>query len=200
MPAPLQAGTLLIASLDLEDPDFNRTVVLIIQHSGEEGTVGLVLNRPLGDRVTLYSSEELRRFTGTHGIIDDASVELGNLFFQGGPVKPGYLFFLHRLSGLIKGGTEICEGLYLGGDLDPVRAESAILEAEDPALRFYLGYAGWGQGQLEGEIAIGGWFLCPGRTELVFDAQPDTLWQKALYSMGGKYRPLSFIPADPQVN
>ena len=200
MPAPLQVGSLLIASLDLEEPNFFRTVVLIIQHSGAEGTVGLVLNRPLGEKVSLYSSEELQRLTGTQAAVHDASVELGGLFFQGGPVEPGFLFFLHRLDGLIKGGTEICSGIHLGGDLDAVRAEAAVLEAVDPVLRFYLGYAGWKEGQLEAEIDIGAWYLCPGRVDLIFDAEPEDLWQRALYSLGGKYRSLSLIPEDPEVN
>lgn len=200
MPAPLRAGTLLIASLDLEDPNFYRTVVLIIQHSDSEGTLGLVLNRPLGERVALYSTEELQRLAGADPAVGDLSVELGGLFFQGGPVEPGYLFFLHRLNGLIKGGAEICEGVYLGGNLDAVRAEAAMLNSANPVLRFYLGYAGWREGQLEAEISIGAWYLCPGNAELAFTPQPETLWQKALYSLGGKYRPLSFFPENPEVN
>jgi len=200
MPAPLQVGTLLISSLDLEDPNFHRTVILIIQHSEEEGTVGLVLNRPLGDKISLYSSEELRRFVGAEEAMQDTSVELGGLFFQGGPMEPGFLFFLHRLDYLIKGGTEVCAELYLGGDLDPGHAENAVLNAQDPVLRFYLGYAGWKEGQLEAEIAIGAWILCPATAGLVFDPRPEELWQKALYSLGGKYRSLSVIPEDPEVN
>lgn len=200
MPAPLQAGTLLVASLDLEDPNFNRTVVLIIQHGDEEGTMGLVLNRPLGDKVCLYSREELQRFTGTEADALDPVAELGGLFFQGGPVGPGYLFFLHRLEGLIKGGTEICPNLYLGGDLDTVRTEAEMMDAGNPLLRFYLGYAGWQKEQLEAEISIGAWILCPGRASLIFDSNPESLWQKALYSLGGKYRSLSVIPEDPGLN
>ncbi|MEW6753676.1 MAG: YqgE/AlgH family protein [Candidatus Latescibacterota bacterium] len=200
MPAALKPGTLLLASLDLEEPDFHRTVVLLVQHNAQQGSLGLVLNRPLGDKVSLYSSEELQRLTGAEGAIQAASAELGGLFFQGGPVSPGYLFFLHRLNGLIKGGTQICPDVYLGGDLDAARTETAVLECDRPALRFYLGYAGWREGQLEGEIAIGAWILCPGTADLVFDPEPEDLWQRAVYSLGGKYRPLSVIPDDPEVN
>jgi putative transcriptional regulator len=200
MPAPLSVGTVLIASLDLEDANFRRNVVLIIQHSEAEGTLGLVLNRPLGEKVNLYSSEELQKLTGTEPLGEEASTELGGLFFQGGPVEPGYLFFLHRLDGVIEGGSEICPGVYLGGDLDAIRAEAAVLEAADPVLRFFLGYAGWKEGQLEAEIAIGAWYLCPGSKELIFDAEPDDTWQRALYSLGGKYRAMSLIPENPDLN
>jgi putative transcriptional regulator len=200
MPAPLQAGTLLIASLDLEDANFSRTVVLLIQHSPSEGTLGLIINRPLGEKVALYSTDELQRLAGTPETGADAPTELGGLFFQGGPVEPGYLFFLHRLDGLIKGGSEVCEGVFLGGDLDAVRSEAAVLNAEEPVLRFYLGYASWREGQLEAEIAIGAWYLCPGTQDLTFDRRPDGIWQKALFSLGGKYRALAMIPENPEVN
>lgn len=200
MPAPLQPGTLLIASLDLEDANFKRTVVLLIQHSPSEGTLGLILNRPLGEKVALYSLDELQRLAGTSEAGAEASADLGGLFFQGGPVEPGYLFFLHRLDGLIKGGSEICDGVFLGGELDAVRSEAAVLNAEEPVLRFYLGYASWREGQLEAEIAIGAWYLCPGTQNLVFDRRTDGIWQRALYSLGGKYRALSMIPENPEVN
>jgi putative transcriptional regulator len=200
MPAPLCVGTMLIASLDLEDRNFNRAVILVIQHSEAEGTLGLVLNRPLGEKVSLYSSEELQKITGTEDAGGEATVELGGLFFQGGPVEPGYLFFLHRLDGLIEGGNEICPGVFLGGDLDAIRTQAAVLESTDPVLRFFLGYAGWKDGQLEDEIGAGAWILCEGRPELIFDASSEDVWQHSLYSLGGKYRVLSLIPENPEVN
>jgi putative transcriptional regulator len=199
MPAPLQAGTLLIATLDLQDPNFCRTIVLILDHDEEEGTLGLVLNRPLGDRVRTYSAEELLRLAPAAP--DGSPPDLGSLFFAGGPCRRDRLFFLHRLGHLIQGSMEIAEGVYLGGDLDAVRAESAVLAAKEPLLRFYLGYASWSQGQLEYEIVVrGAWILAPASPGLILSLQPDTMWQQALYSLGGKYRPLSVIPEDPALN
>ncbi len=200
MPAPLRVGTVLIASLDLEDPNFHRTVVLIIQHDEKEGTLGLVLNRPLGDKINLYSTTELQQLAQTDDAVRDATDELGGMFFQGGPVEPGYLFFLHRLSGVIQGGSETCPGVYLGGDLDTIRAEASVMESADPVVRFYLGYAGWKEDQLEAEIAIGAWFLCDGHPRIIFETDPEQMWQKTLYSLGGKYRALSLIPPNPEVN
>ena len=200
MPAPLGVGTVLIASLALEDPAFSRTVALIIQYHEHDGTLGLVLNRPLGEKVSLYSTEELQKLTGKEGLVGEGSPELGGLFFQGGPVNPGYLFFLHRLRDVIGGGSEVCAGVYLGGDLDAVRAHAAVLESTNPVLRFYLGYAGWKEGQLEAEIDMGAWILTESTPELIFDAEPDQAWQHALYALGGKYRAMSLIPEDPEVN
>ena len=122
------------------------------------------------------------------------------MFYQGGPVHQSWLFFLHRLDGVIKGGAEILDGLYLGGNLDALRAEAEVAKAGRPLLRFYLGYAGWDQGQLESEIGHGAWILAPGNPELIFASKPDAIWHEVLYSLGGKYRPISLLPEDPAVN
>ena len=196
MPAPLQTGTLLVATPALESAAFDRTVVLITRYSETELTMGLVLNRPLGERIRHYAADSLQQLTGG----EDACAELGRIFYQGGPVHQRYLFFLHRLDGLVEGGTKILDGLYFGGNLDTQYTEAEVLRADAPRLRFYLGYAGWEPGQLEAEISTGTWFLAPGDPELVLASTPETMWQAVLYSMGGKYRPLSVFPEDPAVN
>ena len=197
MPAPLEPGTFLIASLGLEDPTFARTVVLILQHVPDELTLGVIINRPLGDRAKLYPSEELDSIT--EGLKFDESVARSDLFYQGGPVERGSLIFLHRVEHLKGDATPIVPGLFAGGDLDALR-EFTDAEDEGPFVRFYLGYSEWAPGQLESEIALGAWILAPGSTELVFSEDPDTAWQQALQALGGKYAPMSFIPEDPSLN
>ena len=198
MPAPLEPGTFLIASLGLEDPTFARTVVLILQHVPDELTLGVVLNRPLGNRVKLYPSEELDSIT--EGMEFDESVARSELFYQGGPVEPGSLIFLHRVEHLQGDATPIVPGLFAGGDLDALRQFTADSEEEGPFVRFFLGYAQWEPGQLESEIALGAWILAPGDTDLVFSDDPEGIWQQALQALGGKYAPMSFIPEDPSLN
>jgi putative transcriptional regulator len=197
MPAPLEPGTFLIASLGLEDPTFARTVVLILQHVPDELTLGVIINRPLGDRAKLYPSEELDSIT--EGFECDESVTRSDLFYQGGPVERESLIFLHRVEHLKGDATPIVPGLFAGGDLDALR-EFTDAEDEGPFVRFYLGYSEWAPGQLESEIALGAWILAPGGTELVFSEDPDTTWQQALQALGGKYAPMSFIPEDPSLN
>ena len=196
MPAPLQTGTLLVATPAHESPAFDRAVVLITRYSEDDHTMGLVINRPLGEQIRRYTAESLQRLAGS----EEAHAELGRIFYQGGPVRPHWLFFLHRLDGLVEGGTKILDGLYLGGSLDAEYAEPEILQADVPRLRFYLGYAGWEPGQLEAEIRAGTWYLAPGNAEQVLAPTPETIWQTVLYSMGGKYRPISVFPRDPSVN
>ena len=196
MPALLQTGSLLVATPAFESVAFDRAVVLITHYSEEDITMGLVINQPLGERIRRYATDSLQHLTGG----EDACGELGRIFYQGGPVHQRYLFFLHQLDGLVEGGTEILDGLYLGGNLDTKYADAEVLRTDAPRLRFYLGYAGWEPGQLESEISAGAWFLAPGDPELVLAPTPETMWQTVLYSMGGKYRPISVFPEDPSVN
>ena len=196
MPAPLETGTLLVATPALQSLAFDRAVVLITRYSAEDLTMGLVINQPLGERVRRYTAESLQHLAGS----EEAHAELGRIFYQGGPVQQRYLFFLHRLDGLVEGGTKILDGLYLGGNLNANYAEAEVFRGAVTRLRFYLGYAGWEPGQLESEIGAGTWFLAPGDPELVLAPTPETMWQTVLYSMGGKYRPMSVFPEDPAVN
>lgn len=198
MPAPLQPGTFLIAALGLEDPMFSRTVVLLLQHVADELTLGVIVNRPLGDRAKLYPSEELQSLTD--GLDVDGRDTRSELFYQGGPVEPGSLIFLHRVAHLGGEATPICPGLYAGGDLDALREHGAETGDGGPFVRFFLGYSEWAPGQLEKEIALGAWILAPGDVDLVFSDSPDQVWQKALLGLGGKYAPMSFIPEDPSLN
>lgn len=197
MSAPLAPGTFLIASLNLDrDENFTRTVVLVLRHDPEEGTVGVVINRPLGERMRLYPGEELQQLVEG---LEQVQTVSGGLFFQGGPVGLESLVFLHRLEHLGEG-TPIFQDLYASGDLEAIRTHAAVMDPAHPVLRFYLGYAGWNPGQLENEVAMGCWILCPGSVDMVFSAEPERVWQQALYSLGGKYRALSFIHEDPSVN
>jgi putative transcriptional regulator len=197
MPAPLQSGTFLIASPALEgDPNFSRTVVLILRYVSGDNTLGVIINRPLGDKLKLYSNSELDTLSeGLEGV-----GEASDLFFEGGPVERGSLIFLHRLELFSEGATEIYPGLYAGGDLEAIRSHTTMAPDSDPVLRFYMGYSGWEAGQLENEIAVGAWILCPGAIDPIFTREPELIWQRALLTLDGKYRSMAFLPEDPSVN
>ena len=198
------SGSFLIASLNQESEWFQdtfvRTVVLILEHGTNTGTLGLIINRPLGEKVQLYSAQALQDLTEGIKSLQGAPEEVSNMFFRGGPVKEDQLIFLHQLEDIIPESTCIFDDLFAGGDLDALRTHSAVMDADTPVLRFYLGYAGWNAGQLEAEIERGDWILCPANSNLIFSTTPETVWQEALYAMGGKYRSLSFFPEDPIVN
>ena len=196
MPAPLQKGTFLAASQALQEDYFARAVILIIHYSVEDGSMGLVLNRPMGHNVQIDSGDELMRLAKSELTGEGAS----HLFFEGGPVDRSYLFYLHRLSHLISDGNPVLEDLHWGGDLEAVQTEADVIATDEPLLRFYLGYAGWEQGQLEREIEQGAWILVPGNVDQILTASTQSMWHDVVYSLGGKYRAIAELPVDHSVN
>lgn len=179
-PAP---GILLIAPPLMDDPNFRRTVVLLCEHD-EDGSFGLVLNRPLDLQL-----EELTDELGSHQ----------DLLGLGGPVQPNTLHYLHGRATLPEA-RHVADGVYWGGDFEAVKL---LLQSETltPAeLRLFLGYAGWSPGQLADEIAAGGWLLAPARQDFVLTADPAALWRTILRRMGGEYALLANFPEDPRMN
>jgi putative transcriptional regulator len=157
----LAAGTLLVAARNLPDPNFANTVVLLVDHS-RDGAAGLVLNRP--SRVPLS-----RLRPGATPIALPA--------FIGGPVSPETVLALSRAS---------CDGCRaVGRDVHLVNAPAALqgliaAGADERRLRVFVGYAGWGSGQLEGEVRRGGWRVVAGTAPVVFDPDPASLWRRMI--------------------
>jgi putative transcriptional regulator len=157
-------GMLLVASPMLEDPNFSRTVVLVLRHDGN-GTLGVVVNRP----TTLEPAvvfPELATGVGAY---------TGRLY-RGGPVSPARVLFLVRgLAAATVQGPEILDKVFLSADPESLADVTRLANGTDD-LRVYAGHAEWVPGQLESEIAAGGWRPMPGTAELVFHAEPGRLW------------------------
>jgi putative transcriptional regulator len=168
-------STLLIAMPQLDDPNFRRTVMLIVDHS-ENGTFGLVLNRVVDLLApTLCASLDVE-WRGDA----DANVHWG------GPVEPdtGWLL-LNEPKLMDLDDPSISRvgdaGLYLARSIEVLRDASH----EAPGtIQFYLGYAGWGPGQLESEMTQGAWLVAPPNTDLVFNAPTDEVWDRAVRGLG----------------
>ena len=195
MPAPLQKGTLLLASQELKNNYFSRCVIIITQYNRESGTMGLILNRPFTQNTDKSITSELADFLD----LPSTDIEKNNLIFEGGPVDQNYLFFLHRLNDIIGNGDLITNDLYWGGDI-----EQAIQLQSNPNIKnqicFYRGYAGWNKNQLEQEIHSGTWILAPCDTATILSQPPEQLWHNLVYSLGGYYRAVAEMPEDPSVN
>jgi putative transcriptional regulator len=175
-------GHLLIAGPSLLDPNFWRTVVLVGEHS-EEGALGVVLNRSSETPV----EEALPELTLL-------AEDLGAVHV-GGPVQPSAV-------------------VVLADFVDPDAAETLVLdsvgflpsEVEPDTLgelrraRVYAGYAGWGPGQLDGELEEGSWIVEPARPEDVFTDDPESLWSDVLRRKGGPFAVLAAMPPDPSLN
>lgn len=158
------AGKLLVASQQLRDPNFARSVVLMLEHS-EQGALGVVLNQP-----SPKSIEHVWESMDAEPVSCDQPVYLG------GPV-PGPLIALHRSEPL--GERCVLPGLYMSVQRDVI--DQLVRQADEP-LRLYSGHSGWGDGQLEGELELGGWHTVEAKIDDVFaDLQDiDSLWQRVL--------------------
>jgi putative transcriptional regulator len=176
-------GQLLIASPTLRDPNFERSVVLIGVHS-DEGAMGVVLNRP--SEVTVgVAAPQL-----------EETVEESERVFVGGPVQPGSIVFLAEFLDPEPAGV-----LVLGRIGFPAPdAELDELSRATGRVRVFAGFAGWGEGQLESEIADGDWIARAALPEDVFSELPEQLWSSVLTRMGGSYALIARMPTDPSVN
>ncbi len=166
------APSLLIAMPDLLDPNFHRTVVLLVYHD-EQGTVGMVLNRP-----TEVRASELCESLGV-----DWNGAGEQVVHWGGPVQPNTGWVVGETDALARApeALSLAEHLHFAGSLDALRAV-----AQEPSrdLRLFLGYAGWGPGQLEMELAQGAWVVAPLDTPSVLQVPEDELWDHTWRRIG----------------
>jgi putative transcriptional regulator len=178
------AGALLIADPFLKDPHFMRSVVFLCE-SREEGAFGFVLNKRLD--ITL-------------GDIVPELVSCKLPVFYGGPVQKDTLHFLHSYPNQVTGGIEVADNVYWGGDFEALTELIKNNEADAAQIRFYLGYSGWGEGQLQSEMGTHSWLTVKARKKLVFYHDHEKIWKEALRELGGDYEQLINYPIDPQLN
>ena len=177
-------GQLLLDSGQLSGSFFQHTVVLICQHDAE-GAFGLVLNRATGKNVGDV-------------IVADLPEALKDCpLYEGGPVQPSALSFLHSDALLLDG--NVIPNLSLGHSVDEL-VELGEAFSTTRKLKMFAGYAGWSPGQLENEMKHKAWLTHPASLELVFDTAPEQLWQVILRRKGGKYRLLAQSPEDLSLN
>ncbi len=180
-PAP---GVLLIADPFLKDPNFMRTVVFLTEHK-DEGTIGFVLNR---------------QYENT---LDELLPEIeGHKFpvYYGGPVQMNTIHFLHRYPEEIPGGVEVMKGVWWGGDFDSLIRLINSGAIDPTKIRFYIGYSGWGSGQLEAEMQEKTWLTVEASRQLVFHSRAEEIWRDSLKHLGGEYEMMINFPIDPQLN
>jgi putative transcriptional regulator len=163
------AGQLLIAAPAIGDPRFAHTVILMVRHD-KEGAFGIVINRPVGER----SIAALLEATGH----DDADVAGMVRVFAGGPVQPELGFVVHSAE------YRRAETIGVDDRVAMTASRQVLLDighnhGPEKSL-FALGYAGWGPGQLEDELARRNWFTTPEEPKLVFDDDRDNLWEDAM--------------------
>ena len=191
MEAESLGGRLLVATPLLGDPNFRRTVILIVEDEPGEGTLGVVLNRPTEVQV----EQVLQAWTD---LVTGPSV-----VFKGGPVSPNSALAL----ALARGEDEPLGWRSLDGSsltarigLVDLEAPPELLAGGITSLRVFAGYAGWGPGQLQAEIEEGAWYVLPGEPTDAFLAEPERLWPEVLRRQGGDFAIVATYPDDPMLN
>lgn len=183
-------GQFLIAAKRLRDDNFYKTVVLMLEH-GDQGAMGLVVNRPSSIRVS-------HALAGHFTLPDTEDVVYG-----GGPVEPSALVILHDDATLQEEATSILPGLFVGGSPDAferVIVESASSDSMKHSFRVFSGYAGWGPQQLDNEVSRGDWLSHPATRELVFHPDPYELYDILLQQFYAANHLLSHRVKDASAN
>lgn len=180
----VKAGDILIAKPFLQDGRFKRAVIYMGEHN-EEGSLGFILNKPHG---------LLLRDIFPH-------LKNGNFpLFDGGPVSPNQLFYTHTLGKQLSDSLEIRDGVFWGGnffDLSQMIEQGQVSSAE---VRFYIGYSGWGEGQLPQELENGSWFTNHGAYPDLINTMPTELWGVELMKINPGYRAFADFSFDPSLN
>ena len=178
-------GNLLVAEPSITgDLSFNRSVVLLADHS-EEGSVGFILNKPLG-----YT-------------IQDLIPEISATFkiYNGGPIEQDNLYFIHNIPQLILGSIEIATGIYWGGDFELTKNLINEGKISRNNIRFFLGYSGWDAEQLQNELESNSWIISENelRNKIIGKSASD-FWREKIMEQGGDYLIWSNAPENPIYN
>lgn len=176
-------GQLLVASPSLVDPNFRRTVVLVGEH-GEEGAMGVILNRP--SSVTVAEAVPP---------LSDL-VQPSDPVYVGGPVQQQAIVVLGEFDDPSNAAAVVVGSIgFLPGEVEDAADLGGL-----GRVRVFAGYAGWGPGQLEEELAGEAWILVQAEPGDLFADEPDQLWSAVLRRRGGPYAVLAQMPPDPRVN
>lgn len=181
-------GQCLVAARSLRDPNFHKTVVLLLEH-GEQGATGLIVNRPTSVKVS-------------HALSGHFNLpEMEDVVFVGGPVEPSALLMLHNAEMYQDSGTSPIPGLYIGGSAESFeQVLQNCSSTESHLFRIFSGYSGWGAGQLESEIDRGDWLLHPGCCDLLFRADPYEVYDVILQKIYESKRLLPYDTTHAQWN
>lgn len=178
-------GSLLLSEPFMLDPTFERSVVILCEHE-PAGTLGFILNNK------------------TNLLLSDLAEDIENQNFPiyiGGPVETNSLFFIHRAFDKLQSGICIKDDIYFGGDFDKLRflIQENLISNEE--IKFFLGYSGWSEKQLDDEIKENSWVVNDTfDSSLLFINDGENLWKQALINLGPKYAHVANFPKSPNLN
>ena len=177
-------GDLLIAEpAIIGDMSFNRSIVLLADHN-QEGSIGFILNKPLS-----YTINDLV-----------PEVEATFKVYNGGPVEQDNLYFIHSIPQLIPDSIEISLGIFWGGDFSKVAELITNHKIKEKDIRFFLGYSGWSEAQLNIGLNERSWIVIENNFSNLFTINSDEFWKNQLLEIGGEYQIWANAPEDPALN
>jgi putative transcriptional regulator len=180
----LPSNSLLIADPFLKDAHFQRSVILLCNHSNE-GSVGFILNRKFHMQLCDLMSG-----------IENVNMPV----YVGGPVSTDSLHFIHQYPHLIPDAEMISEHIFWGGDFEKVKMLLNTKMLDPERIRFFIGYSGWSEGQLEQEMQEKTWLLGEASEKILFHTPTDQIWKESVMTLGESYREIIHYPIDPQLN
>jgi len=181
----LKKGNLLVAEPSIiGDLSFNRSVILLADYN-TEGSVGFIINKPL-------------KYT-IHDLIPDITARFK--IYNGGPVEQDNLYFIHNIPELIPNSIEISNGIYWGGDFESTKELINKGAINNDNIRFFLGYTGWDENQLENEMESNSWIITSNSYENKIIGKSAThFWKEQILELGGEYLIWSNAPENPYLN
>lgn len=179
-------GLLLVAKPSIiGDVSFNRSVILLAEHTTENGSVGFILNKPLD-----YTLKDF---------IPEINSELP--VYNGGPVEQDNLYFIHKKPELIAGSIEITGGIYWGGNFETVITLINENKLNDSDITFFLGYSGWDFNQLEDELKTNSWIVSENIYKNgILKVDIELMWKDKMIDLGANYSIWSNAPENPNYN
>lgn len=180
----IKAGKILLSQPFMQDSNFKRSAVLLCDHT-PEGSVGFILNKPLNMRI-----DEL--------IVDFPEFD-AEVFF-GGPVQTDTIHYVHDQGDILDNSIEVQNGVYWSGDFEKLKflIDTKIIQPKN--IRFFVGYSGWGEGQLKDEMEVGSWVLADMDSNYLFKKSPMELWQEIMTEKGDTYSVIAQLPDDLGLN
>ena len=180
----VSSGTVLLAEPFMLDPNFKRSAVLVCEHN-EEGSVGFIMNKPLKMRI-----DELI----------DGFPEFDSEVFFGGPVQTDTIHYIHNVGDLVEDSVKVADGVYWGGDFEKLKFLIASNLVLPHNIRFFVGYSGWSEGQLNDEMGYGSWVLAEMDANYLFKSEPKKLWTQVMYNKGDTYSVIAQMPETSNFN
>lgn len=175
----------MLAEPFMLDSNFRRSAVLVCEHGVEDGSIGFILNKKLD----MFVDELIADFPDFEAPV-----------FFGGPVATDTIHYVHNKGDLLENSRSVTDGVWWGGDFEKLKflISSGLITQDN--IRFFVGYSGWSEGQLEEEMALGSWVIADMHPNYLFKARSEELWGKIMANKGDAYSVISQMPDGMTLN